>query len=40
MSNAFPFGDSSQLRQWFQGIKMANRNNIFCHCRNCHVAIV
>ncbi|MEH1913378.1 hypothetical protein [Nostoc sp.] len=33
MSEAF--SDSSQLQQWYQGIEMANRNNIFCHCRSC-----
>jgi len=35
MSEAFPFSDSSQLHEWHQGIKDANRNNIFCHCRAC-----
>ncbi|WP_072032413.1 hypothetical protein [Fischerella sp. PCC 9605] len=35
MSDSFPFSNSEQQRQWHQGIKDANRNNIFCHCRTC-----
>ncbi|MBU7581683.1 MAG: hypothetical protein KAF91_02005 [Nostoc sp. TH1S01] len=35
MSEAFPFSNSSELNKWHQGIEMANRNNIFCHCRIC-----
>ena len=35
MSDYFPFQNDSQLREWHQGIHMANRNNIFCHCRSC-----
>ncbi|WP_413199094.1 hypothetical protein [Nostoc piscinale] len=35
MSEAFPFTNSAELNEWHQGITMANRNNIFCHCRSC-----
>lgn len=27
--------DSSLLREWQLKIEVANRNNIFCHCRHC-----
>jgi rubrerythrin len=36
MPDVLPFKDKNQLYQWYYGIKMANRNNIFCHCRNCN----
>ncbi|NWF61740.1 MAG: hypothetical protein HXY43_21405 [Fischerella sp.] len=35
MSDSFPFTNPEQQRQWHQGIKDANRNNIFCHCHAC-----
>ncbi|WP_081402946.1 hypothetical protein [Scytonema hofmannii] len=35
MSNTFPFQNKSQLHEWHTGIRMANRNNIFCYCRRC-----
>jgi len=35
MSDNLPFQNPDQLQQWHQGIKDANRNNIFCHCRAC-----
>jgi anaerobic ribonucleoside-triphosphate reductase len=35
MSNSFPYKNDLQLREWYQGIAMANRNNIFCHCHSC-----
>ncbi|MEQ8959929.1 MAG: hypothetical protein RLP02_18720 [Coleofasciculus sp. C2-GNP5-27] len=27
--------DNTLLNQWRQKIEIANRNNIFCHCRHC-----
>lgn len=27
---------NSIIAQWQEKIKIANRNNIFCHCRNCN----
>lgn len=27
--------DASLLREWQLNIEVANRNNIFCHCRHC-----
>lgn len=27
--------DSNQLRQWRTKIAIANRYNVFCHCRRC-----
>lgn len=27
--------NNSIIFQWQEKIKVANRNNIFCHCRNC-----
>lgn len=26
----------AELNQWRKNIEAANKNNIFCHCRNCH----
>lgn len=28
--------DTSVLREWQLKIEVANRNNVFCHCRRCH----
>ncbi|AFY54885.1 hypothetical protein Riv7116_2369 [Rivularia sp. PCC 7116] len=28
--------NSSTIYQWQQKIKIANHNNIFCHCRDCN----
>ena len=28
--------NNSIIAQWQEKIKIANRNNIFCHCRNCN----
>ncbi|NJL88150.1 MAG: hypothetical protein HC886_22800 [Leptolyngbyaceae cyanobacterium SM1_1_3] len=27
---------SEELQQWQRGIAEANRNNIFCHCKDCN----
>ncbi|NER48682.1 MAG: hypothetical protein F6J92_18695 [Symploca sp. SIO1A3] len=27
--------NTSLLREWCSKIEIANRNNIFCHCRSC-----
>ncbi|BAY89051.1 MULTISPECIES: hypothetical protein [unclassified Tolypothrix] len=35
MSDNSPFEKAEELQQWYQGLKDANRNNIFCHCRAC-----
>jgi Zn finger protein HypA/HybF involved in hydrogenase expression len=35
MSDNFLSANSDLVQQWHQGIKDANRNNIFCHCRAC-----
>ncbi|KOR34161.1 MULTISPECIES: hypothetical protein [Planktothricoides] len=26
---------TEELEQWRKNLAVANRNNIFCHCRNC-----
>ncbi|MEC4817002.1 MAG: hypothetical protein SAK29_27595 [Scytonema sp. PMC 1069.18] len=28
--------DNSHIEEWRQKIAIADRNNIFCHCRICH----
>jgi hypothetical protein len=28
--------DSAELQEWRSKIEIANRNNIFCHCRTCN----
>ena len=28
--------NDSVISKWQEKIKIANRNNIFCHCRNCN----
>ncbi|MBD2615208.1 MULTISPECIES: hypothetical protein [Nostoc] len=35
MSDKFSFFPPDKLQKWHEGIKQANRNNIFCHCRSC-----
>jgi hypothetical protein len=35
MSEPFSDKDFSEFREWQQKIEIANRNNIFCHCRRC-----
>jgi len=35
LTNNFSSEDSAEIRQWQAKIATANRNNIFCHCREC-----
>ena len=35
MSERFSEQDISEFGEWRQKIELANRNNIFCHCRTC-----
>ena len=35
MSEPLSQQDISEIRDWQQKIAIANRNNIFCHCRTC-----
>jgi Zn finger protein HypA/HybF involved in hydrogenase expression len=28
--------EPDELQEWRSQIEIANRNNIFCHCRSCH----
>lgn len=36
MSNNNQNPKIDNLEEWHFNINMANRNNIFCHCRRCH----
>ncbi|NEO92300.1 MAG: hypothetical protein F6K56_19505 [Moorea sp. SIO3G5] len=35
MSEPTPKPDTSQINEWRRKIEIANRNNIFGHCRTC-----
>ncbi|HEY9830243.1 MAG TPA: hypothetical protein V6D26_06665 [Stenomitos sp.] len=35
MSESFSKEDHLELQDWKSKIDVANRNNIFCHCRTC-----
>ncbi|HBL11012.1 MAG TPA: hypothetical protein DD379_06330 [Cyanobacteria bacterium UBA11162] len=35
MSDESPEQNAITLREWQLKIEIANRNNIFCHCRRC-----
>ncbi|MDY6804934.1 MAG: hypothetical protein SXA11_14160 [Cyanobacteriota bacterium] len=36
MSETSKQKDSSLIKDWQAKIEVANRNNIFCHCRRCN----